>query len=92
MGFNPINTQQQRAAFSSKPGLLWRKVYNNDDITFFSVLTFAKLECDNVLQPSPLHGLGCKTLSHSGLANVNTRKRMFYQLSYIDNRVEITET
>ena len=34
-------------------------------------------ECDNVLQPSPIHSLGCNT-SHLGLANVNTWKRMFY--------------
>ena len=28
------------------------KVYNNNDITFFSVLMFDKPLCDNVLQPS----------------------------------------
>ena len=39
--------------------MLERKVYNNDDITFFS---------------------GCNTLSHSGLVNINIRKRMFYPL------------
>ena len=33
-----------------------------------------------MLQPSPLRGSGCNTLSHSGLANVHTRKRMFYPL------------
>ena len=33
-----------------------------------------------MLQPSPLRGSGCNTLSHSGLANVNTRKRLFYPL------------
>ena len=61
--------------------MLERKVYNNDDITFFlRILTFAKPECDNVLQPSPLRGSSCNTLSHSGLANVNIRKRMFYPL------------
>ena len=49
--------------------MLERKVYNNDDITFFSI----KPKCDNVLQP-------CNTVSHSGLANVNIRKRMFYPL------------
>ena len=47
---------------------------------YFS-LTFAKPECDNVLQPSPLHVSGCNTLSYSDLANVNIRKRMFYSLS-----------
>ena len=53
---------------------------NNDYITFFSILTFAKALCDNVLQPSLLRSWGCNTLSHSGLANVNTGKRMFYPL------------
>ena len=33
-----------------------------------------------MLQPSPLRGSGCNTLSHSGLANVNIGKRMFYPL------------
>ena len=88
-GFIPINTWQQRTLF--KPGMLERKVYNNDDIsvTLFSVLKFAKPSCDNVLQPSPLHASGCNTLSHSGcntlshlgLANVNIWKRIFYPLS-----------
>ena len=38
-GFIPINTQQQRASFPIKPGcdVLERKVYNNDDIRFFSI-------------------------------------------------------
>ena len=40
---------------------------------------FAKPLCD-VLQPSPLHGSSCITLSHSGLANVDILKRMFYPL------------
>ena len=52
-GFIPINTWQKRASLPFKPGVLERKIYNNDDITLFSVLTFAKPECDNVLQPSP---------------------------------------
>ena len=61
--------------------MLERKVYNNDDITFsFRILTFAKSSCDNVSQPEPRSGEGCYTLSHSGLANVNIRKRMFYPL------------
>ena len=55
--------------------MLERKVYNNDDITFF-----AKPECDNVLLPEPRSGEGCNTLSHSGLANVIIRKKMFYPL------------
>ena len=42
-----------------QPGVLERKVNNNDDITFFSILTFAKLSCDNVLQPSLLCCSGC---------------------------------
>ena len=46
----------------------------------FRILTFAKPSYINVLQPSPLRGWGCNTLSHSGLANVNIRKRMFYPL------------
>ena len=48
-GFIPINTQQQRASLPFKPGVLERKVYNNDNITFFSVLMFAKPKCDNVM-------------------------------------------
>ena len=53
-GFIPINTRQQRASLPFKPGVMERTVYNNDDKTFFSVLTFAKPECDNVLQPEVL--------------------------------------
>ena len=53
-GFIPIITQQQRASLPFKPGVLERKVNNNDGTTFFSVLTF--------------RGSGCNTLSHSGLA------------------------
>ena len=52
-GFIPINTWQawqQRASLPFKSGVLERKVYNNDDVTFFSVLMFAKPKCDNVLQ------------------------------------------
>ena len=45
-GFIPINTRQQRPSLPFKPGVLETKVYNNDDITFFSVLTLAKPECD----------------------------------------------
>ena len=56
-GFIPINTWQQRASLPCKPGVLERTVYNNDAITFFSVLTFAKPSCDNVLQPSPLNAV-----------------------------------
>ena len=80
VGFIPINSWQQRASLLFKPGVLERKVYNNDDKTFFSVLTFAKPSCDNVLQPSPLLGSGCNTLSHKGLANVNIWKRMLSRI------------
>ena len=50
-GFIPNNTRQQRASLPFKPGVLERKVHNNDDIKFFFVLTFAKPSSDNVLQP-----------------------------------------
>ena len=53
-GFIPINTRQQRDSLSFKPGVLERKVYNNDDIGISSVSTFAKPECANVLQPEVL--------------------------------------
>ena len=43
---------------------------------------FAKPECDDVLQPEPRSGEGCNTLSHSGLAIVNTQKRMLYRHCY----------
>ena len=79
-GFIPINTRHQRASLPFKPSVLERKVYNSDYITFFSVLMFAKPECDYVLQPSPLPVSDCDTLEHLGLANVNTWKRMFYPL------------
>ena len=80
-GFFPIKTRQQRGLLPFKDGVLERKVYNNDDKTFISILTFAKPLCDNVLQPSPLFGLGCNTLSHSDFANVIIWKRMFYPLN-----------
>ena len=69
-----------------KPDVLERKVlvYNNNNITFFSVLTFVcQALCDIVLQPSALRGSGCITLLWS-LANVNTWKRMFYPLIQIN--------
>ena len=49
----------------------------------FRVSTFAKPECDNVLQPDPRSGEGCNTLLHEGFANVDTRKRMLYRHCYI---------
>ena len=79
-GFIHINIRQQRASLPFKPGVLQRKVYNIDVRIFFSILTFAKPSCDNVLQPSLLCGLGYNRLSHSGLANINTWKRMFILL------------
>ena len=36
-----------------------------------------------MLQPDPRSGEGCNTLVHSGLANVNTRKRLLYRHCYI---------
>ena len=50
VGFIPINTLHQRTSLTFKPIMLERKVYNNDDITFFPILMFAKPSCDNVLQ------------------------------------------
>ena len=45
--------------------MLGRKVYNNDDITFFSVLMIAKPECDNVLQAAThYHTRAWQTLIH----------------------------
>ena len=38
-----------------------------------------KPECDNVM----LHVLGCNTLSHEGVSNLNTRNRMLYRHCYI---------
>ena len=58
MDFIPINTRQQRASLPFKPGVLERKVYNNDDKTFFSILKFAEPECDNVLQLQHIITLG----------------------------------
>ena len=66
-------------------------IYNNDDIIFFSLYQrFAKPSCNNVLQPSPLSRSGWNTLSHLGLANANTQKRMFYPLLTSENNVKIT--
>ena len=36
--------------------------------------SFAKPSSNNVLQPTLIRGSGCNTLSHSGLANVDTHK------------------
>ena len=71
VGFIPINSWQQRASLSFKPDVLERKVNNNDNITFFSAVTFAV-----ALQPKQLSSEGCNTLSHEGLANVTTHKNV----------------
>ena len=42
---------------------------------------FAELECD-ALQPELQSGEVCNTLSHEGLANVNTEKNVISSLSY----------
>ena len=57
-GSIPTNAREQRASLPFKPGVLERKVYNNDGISFFSVLSFAKPSCDNVLQHIITLGLG----------------------------------
>ena len=49
----------------------------------YRVLTFAKPECNNVLQPDPRSGEGCNTLLHEGFANVNTRKILLFRHCYI---------
>ena len=54
-GYIPVYTWQQRASdLPFKLSVLERKVYNNDEKTLFSLLMFAKPECENVLQPEPL--------------------------------------
>ena len=57
--------------------LLERKVYNNEDITFLSV--YYRLPSPHLI----MCGSDCNTLSHKGLANVSTRKRMFYPLNTV---------
>ena len=64
-----------RTTYAWKEGIKQWRYY-----ILFPMLTFAKPSCDNVLQPSLLRGSGSNTVSHSGLANVNIRKRMFYPL------------
>ena len=101
-GFIPINTWQQRASLPFKPGVRQRKVYNmpfkpgvqerkvynNDNITFFSV--YKRLPSLSALMFSSTVS-GFNTLSHSGLANVNTQKRMFYPLiKTIENKLMLT--
>ena len=66
------------------------------------MLTFVKPECDNVLQTKMLQpSWAANTLSHSGLANGNIQKRLFYLLNkkstiktnsmYIKQQVEINQ-
>ena len=88
-GFIPINTRQERTSLPFKHGVLEKKVYNNDNITFFSILTFTKPMCDHVLQPSALHGLACNTLSHLALANVITQKVIVILLFHYCNEFHI---
>ena len=92
-GFIPINTWQQRASLPFKPGPGYLElcsvnvcagkegIQQSQYNICFHVLTFAKPSFDNVLQPSWHGGLGLNTLSHSGLASVNTPKRKFYLLN-----------
>ena len=86
-GFIPINTWQPSLPFkpgqgyfelcsvnacAGKKGILqWR--YNIP----LRLWTFVKPSCDNVAW---LRGSGCNTLSNSGLANINIRKRIFILL------------
>ena len=61
--------------------MLARKVYNNDDITFFSV--YQRLQSPRVIVIAALTASRIRLqhkFSHSGLANVDTRERMFYPL------------
>ena len=51
------------------------KVYNNDDIAFFSLYQRFQSPCV-IMCYSPIRD----TLSHSGLANVDTRQGMLYPL------------
>ena len=63
VGFIPINTRQQRASLPFKPRVLERKVYNNDDKSFFfRIFTFTMPECDNVLHPEPLAKPKCDSV------------------------------
>ena len=65
-GFIHINTRQQRASLPFKPGVLEGTVYNNDDKAFFFlILTLAKPECDNELQPEPLAKPECHNVLES---------------------------
>ena len=48
------------------------QLYNKRIKHLLRILTFAKPECDNILQPEP------RTLSHSeGLVNVNLREKCY---------------
>ena len=83
MAFISINTQQQRASLPVKPGILERKVYNNDNKTLFSVFRFAKplyvmccgLHCFSVWAATHDHTQAWQMLIHC------VQKRMFYSLN-----------
>ena len=62
--------------------MLERKVYTNDDFASFSVLMFARPSCDNTPRTITHYHMSDNTLSHQGLVNVNTQKRMFYLLIF----------
>ena len=82
--------QQQRVSLHLSP-LCWKGRYISMTMehSFPYFKMFAKPECDNVLQPSPLPSSGCNTLSRSGLANVNLRKRIFNLLVIQPTKKEI---
>ena len=61
---------------------MWKSAIKRIKHSFPCVLTVAKPECDNVLQPEPQSGEACNTLSHLGLANVITLKGMLYRHIY----------
>ena len=84
--FIPINAWQQRASLQFMPGVLERKVYNNDNKTFFSISMFAKPSCDNVMQSFLLRASGSNTLSHEGLANKYTLSSYLIMAFYNDWR------
>ena len=58
-------------------------LFNKLKNILFRVLTLAKLECDNVLQPEQRSREGCNTLSHEALANINTENNVILSLFYI---------
>ena len=59
-----------------------QSIYKRKTI-LFRVITLAKLEYDNVLQPEPRSGKSCNTFSHEGLANIDTEKNVIYSHCYM---------